>query len=148
MTHESYDILYARNLEALKKELLAYKNEEDIWKLHGDISNSPANLAIHLCGNLNHFFGAVIGKNDYIRDRDYEFAVKEVPRDEIIKTIDNTIEVIVPILKNLTPEDLHETYPANSFGDNQSVEWVLTRLGFHFGYHLGQINYHRRMLNY
>lgn len=146
MELETYDIIYENNLKALKDELLAYKNEQDIWKLHGDIKNTPANLAIHLCGNLKHFIGAVIGNDGYERNRDYEFAAKDVSRDEIVKDIDSTIEMIAPILKKLTPEDLNKEFESDWFGGGQSVGWVLARLGFHFGYHLGQINYHRRIL--
>lgn len=145
---ESYNVIYKNRLLDLRHEILSYKDEKNMWVLHGSMTNSPANLAIHLCGNLNHFIGSVIGKNDYIRERDKEFAIKDVPRDEIIKQIDGTIGVIVPILKNLTPEDLHKKFPTDDFGDDQSVEWVLSYLAFHFGYHLGQINYHRRMFNY
>ena len=144
---ESYNVIFKNRLLDLRHEILSYKHEKDMWTLHGSITNSPANLAIHLCGNLNHFIGSVIGKNDYIRERDKEFAIKDVPRDEIVKQIDGTVEVIVPILKNLTPEELHQKFPTDDFGDDQSVEWVLSYLAFHFGYHLGQINYHRRMFN-
>lgn len=145
---ETYDILYGDNLEALKEEINAYKDETNIWKLHGDIKNSPGNLCIHLCGNLKHFFGAVLGGTGYERQRDYEFSAKDLPREELIREIDSTIEVVTPILKGLTQEDLHKKFPIDAFGENQSVEWVITRLGFHFGYHLGQINYHRRMFDY
>ncbi|MCB0723108.1 MAG: DinB family protein [Ignavibacteriae bacterium] len=148
MEFETYDILFGKKLDSLKEELLAYKNEEDIWKLHGDIKNTPANLAMHLCGNLKHFFGAIIGNTGYERNRDYEFTVKDLSRDEIVKEIESTKEAIMPVLKSLSLDDLNKKYPTDDFGENLTVGWVITGLGYHLGYHLGQINYHRRMFNY
>jgi hypothetical protein len=143
-----YDILFQKNLESLREEILAYRNEEDLWKLHGDIKNTPANLALHICGNLKHFLGATLGSTGYVRDRDNEFSVKDVPRDEIIMEIDSTIETITPILKNLSAEDLNNTFPLDNFGEGRTIGGVITFLIFHLGYHLGQINYHRRIFNY
>lgn len=148
MAVNDFDILYGREIEALKEEILAYKNEEDLWKLQGEIKNSPANLALHLCGNLKHFIGATLGNTGYVRDRENEFAVKDVPGEEIIREIDSTIETVIPILAQLTHEDMNRPFPLDTFGEGRTTGSVITLLIFHFGYHLGQINYHRRLFNY
>lgn len=146
MAINDYDILITKNLETLKEEINAYDNEEDLWKLHGDIKNTPANLALHLCGNLKHFIGATLGSTGYVRDRDNEFAVKGVSRDDISKEIDSTIETVIPILSQLTLEDINKPFPLDNFGEGRTTGGVITFLIFHLGYHLGQINYHRRTL--
>ena len=144
---EKYKKHYLNNLNQLKEELLAYKDENDLWKLAGDIKNTPGNLAIHLCGNLNFNFGSVLLKNGYARDRDSEFADKNVPRNEIIKLIESTIAVVSETLDKLTPEDLNKPFPSKAYGNEGTIGDTLLRLAFHLAYHLGQINYHRRILD-
>jgi hypothetical protein len=72
--------LYLSNLTKLKEELSAFKNETDLWHTQGDVKNSPGNLALHLTGNLKHFIGAQLGNTGYVRNRDKEFADKNIPR--------------------------------------------------------------------
>ncbi len=86
----TYKQLFLKNLDALKKEISLYKNEEDVWKISGDMKNTPGNLCLHICGNLNHFFGAELGKTGYIRERDLEFSRQNVSREELITGIENT----------------------------------------------------------
>lgn len=145
---EKYKELYSKHLKQLKEEIAAYKNENDLWKLSGDIKNTPGNLAIHMCGNLKFNFGTVLLNNGYVRDRDSEFARKNVPRNEIIKEIDSTIEVVTASLDNLTPKDLNKPFPSDIYGDEGTIGDIILRLAFHFAYHLGQINYHRRIMTF
>ncbi len=141
----SYKQPYIDFLNALKQEISLYKNEEDIWKLAGSISNTPGNLCLHLCGNLNHFYGAVIGNTGYIRDRDLEFSKKNVSRKDLIAGIEETKQVMGKVFDGLTLDDVNKIYPLNQFGDNVTYGFVFSKLASHFAYHLGQINYHRRI---
>jgi len=134
-------------LEKLKDELLKYSNEADIWKLTDTISNTPANLALHVCGNFKYNIGAIIGGNGYVRTRDAEFTKKGLTRNDIIAEIESTIEMIEPVLDNLTPEDINKPFPGNIHEEWQTYGSVLAKIAHHFGYHLGQINYHRRILS-
>ena len=133
------------NLEKLKDNLLQYKNESDIFTKPGDTKNSPANLAIHICGNLKFNIGSVIGQKSYVRNRDNEFTMKISGRNEVIAEIDSTIEMIEPVLDNLKPEDLQKPFPGNIHEEGQTIGTVLVKIAIHMGYHLGQINYHRRI---
>lgn len=133
-------------LDKLKDELLKYKDEPDIWKLTGDINNAPANLAMHVCGNLKYNIGAIMGNNGYERKRDEEFSVKGLSRNEVIAEIDSTIEMIEPILDKLTAEDMNILFPGNIHEPGHTYGTILTKIAHHFGYHLGQVNYHRRLL--
>ncbi|WP_028525252.1 DUF1572 family protein [Runella limosa] len=138
--------LFERDLRRLKAELLAYKNEENIWKVAGQISNSAGNLALHLIGNLNTYIGAEIGETGYVRNRPLEFSAKNVARETIINDIDATIEVIRTSLATLTDEDYQAEYPQLVLETKTTTEYFFIHLVAHLGYHLGQVNYHRRLL--
>jgi uncharacterized damage-inducible protein DinB len=140
--------LFQRDLEKLKTEITSYKDEGTIWKVTGEIKNSAGNLCLHLCGNLQHFIGATLGNSGYVRKRDEEFSRKNVPVDELLKEIDTTLDVVNETLNNLEEKKLGETFPINVFGYEMTTGFFLTHLTTHLSYHLGQINYHRRLLEY
>lgn len=146
MMIETLQILFKRDLLKLKTEIESYQSEENIWKISQHISNSAGNLCMHLIGNLNHFIGAITGKTGYIRNREAEFSLKDVPRTQLTEMIDNTILVIENTLNNLNEDDLKKEYPLVVFEDKMSTEFFFTHLTAHLSYHLGQINYHRRLL--
>ena len=137
---------YQKYLDNLKKEISLYQNDSDLWKLTGDLKNTPGNLALHLCGNLKHNIGSVIGKNGYVRNRDLEFSKKNISKQDLLAEIESTTGIVIPILEDLTGERLAEEFPEASHGENQTVYDALIRLALHLGYHVGQINYHRRIL--
>src|SRR5438477_12279843 len=83
-----------RDLKALKRELEAYGQEYHIWKIPPGATNSAGNLALHMAGNLQHFIGAQFGGTGYVRNRDVEFNRKDVPRVELLREVDATIQVI------------------------------------------------------
>ncbi|MCT3817717.1 DinB superfamily protein [Elizabethkingia anophelis] len=143
---ETLQILFKRDLLKLKTEIESYQSEENIWKISQHISNSAGNLCLHLIGNLNHFIGAITGKTGYIRNRESEFSLKDVLRTQLTEMIDNTILVIENTLNNLDEDDLKKEYPLVVFEDKMSTEFFFTHLTAHLSYHLGQINYHRRLL--
>lgn len=139
--------LYERDLGRLKAEIEQYSNEADLWKVGGGITNSGGNLTLHLVGNLKHFFGAVLGGSGYVRDRDAEFSSTGVLRDTLLNEIDETGAVVKSTLEGLSEEDLAKVYPIEVFGHPRTTGFFLTHLATHFNYHLGQINYHRRLLS-
>ena len=139
--------LFKSDLEKLKTEISSYKNEETLWKISGEIKNSAGNLCLHLCGNLQHFIGAVLGNTGYVRNRDAEFSRKDVPIVELVAEIELTNNVVQRSFEKLTEDDLKKTYPINAFGYEMTTEYLLTNMATHFTYHLGQINYHRRLLD-
>lgn len=148
MQTESYRKLYKRELEKLKTEIQLYKNEDNMWILDRDIANSAGNLCLHLIGNLNHFIGHVLGKTDYVRNRELEFLLDEVPRNNLINSIVETIKVVDSSLKALSDKELEFNYPFPKFETNQTTEFFLVHSLMHLNYHVGQINYHRRFLDY
>ncbi len=138
--------LFQRDLEKLKKEVQNFDSEEHIWHNVPGVVNSSGTLCLHILGNLQHFIGAVLGETGYIRDREFEFSGKPVELSGIIKEIDVTRNVIAQTLKGLKPEDLQKPFPIDVFKDNSSTEKFLFHLYGHLNWHLGQINYLRRIL--
>jgi len=139
-------VLYDRELKRLIEELKAYPDETKMWIVDKEINNSAGNLALHLVGNLRHFIGAILGNSGFVRKRDLEFSDKNVPRKKLIKDIEETRKVVREVLQELTEDDLSAAYPANLFDKPQSASHYLVHFYGHLNYHLGQINYHRRLL--
>ena len=139
--------LFLRDLEKLKTEISSFKDEKKIWEISGDVKNSAGNLCLHLCGNLQHFIGAVLGNSGYVRNRDAEFSRKNVPVKELVDEIELTAKVVENTLNELDEEILQKTFPINVFGYEMTTGYFLTHLTTHLNYHLGQINYHRRLLD-
>ena len=147
MVVEVLRTLFNRDLLKLKQELELYRNEENLWKVDRDIINPAGNLCLHLVGNLNTYLGATFGKTGYIRNRDLEFSQKGVSRKELIQKTEDTIKVVDTVLASMKDEHLREEYPLLVFKEKTSTEYFLIHLATHLSYHLGQINYHRRLLD-
>ena len=139
--------LFQRDLEKLKTEITSYKDEKKIWEVSDEIKNSAGNLCLHICGSLQHFIGAVLGNSSYQRNREAEFSNKNIPVQEMLKEIDKTIVIIKKTLSGLDEKRLKEIYPINVFGNEMTIGFFLAHLTTHLNYHLGQINYHRRLLD-
>ena len=140
--------LFNRDLNILKTEVKAYTSEKNLWLLDEHIKNSAGNLCLHLIGNLNHFIGHDLGNTNYIRQRELEFSLRNVPRTELLKQIDEVIIVVEQTLKTLTASDLQKEFKRRVLEDTMTTEYFLVHLSTHLAYHLGQINYHRRLLDY
>src|SRR5450432_248536 len=138
---------YVRDLKKLKQEIALYKNEAAIWITSKEIANSAGNLCLHLVGNLNTYIGATLGHTGYIRQSDIEFSVKNIPRQELLQKIEGTIDVIEKTFENFSDEQLEKEFPLLVFDKMSTTGYMLIHLATHLGYHLGQVNYHRRLLD-
>lgn len=144
---ENVKTLFIRDLNTLKTEIEAYQDEKNLWKTDKNISNSAGNLCLHLVGNLNHYIGATLGHSGYLRIRDLEFSLKDIPRAKLIQQIESTMEIVNSSLERLSSEDLRKQYPSEPLGYEMTTGYFLIHLFGHLNYHLGQINYHRRLLD-
>ena len=139
--------LFERDLTKLRQEIEQYSDEADLWKKSGDIPNSAGNLCLHLCGNIRHFIGATLGNSGYVRDRDSEFSQTDISRAVLFGEIDATLTDVKATLAGLSDETLASNYPIEVFGNGTfRTDWFLVHLATHLNYHLGQIDYHRRIL--
>jgi uncharacterized damage-inducible protein DinB len=147
MLTETLKTLYSRELEKLKKEIEQYKDESKLWVIDKGISNSAGNLCLHLIGNLNTYIGKELGGTHYVRNREMEFSQKDIPRTELLQKIDDTMLVVDNALDKITSRQLDEEYPAPVFDYKMTTCFFLVHLIAHLSYHIGQINYHRRLLD-
>lgn len=137
---------YERDIRKLIKEVNAFRNEENLWRTHGSARNSSGNLVMHIIGGLNHLIGATLAHTGYVRDRDQEFISKGVERKVLLAQLEKLIPMINETLNALTPEDMENEYPMFFDKPKTSTSYVLLQLSLHLNYHLGQVNYLRRIL--
>ncbi len=137
--------ILVRELRSLQRELEAYPDETEIWSLPAGIGNSAGTLALHLVGNLQAFVGATLGDSGYRRDRPAEFSRRHVARQEIVQEIQRTVNIVESTLSRLPDDVAADDFPL-SFGETR-VETAdfLVHLVSHLAFHLGQIDYHRRL---
>lgn len=138
--------LFQRELDKLITELESYE-DSTLWVVKPGVNNSGGNLALHLNGNLQHFIGAVLGNTEFVRKRELEFSLKDVPVQQIIADVHMTKKVLAEtLLEKLEASDLDNTYPVKIRPEEFTVGAFLLHLYGHLTYHLGQVNYHRRMV--
>ena len=142
---KEFEQLFARDLRKLKEEIESYPDETSLWIKSGDIKNSAGNLALHLCGNLQHFIGAVLSGTDYVRNRPFEFE-GSVERKQLLDEIDKTLDTVSSFFQEASQETYEKKYPIEVFGNEMSTFYFIVHLQGHLNYHLGQVNYHRRIL--
>ena len=139
--------LYSRELNRLASEIENYQHETSLWKTTPTISNCAGNLCLHLVGNLHHFIGKHIGNIEYVRNREAEFATKNVPKTRLLSEIATVKQTVITALNKLPKEQFQENYSIEKNGEIVTNEFMLLHLFWHLSYHVGQINYHRRLLD-
>ena len=145
-TLEALRRILLRDLATLRREVEAYGRESDLWTCPAGITNSAGTLALHLAGNLRHFIGAQLGGTGYVRDRDAEFNDRNVPRAVLISHIEDAARAVDQTLRMLPEARLAEPYPLEVGGTRPETGLFLQHLATHFAYHLGQVDYHRRLV--
>lgn len=144
----SFVRILERDLGRLESEINQYTDETLLWKTSGEIINPAGNLCLHLCGNLQHYIGVQLGSSDYKRNRPLEFSAKNISRENLIQEIVKTKESVMTTLENLSDSELDEIYPEEVLGYPMTTGFFLIHLTAHLSYHLGQINYHRRLVRH
>jgi hypothetical protein len=143
---ENLGILITRELNTFITEIEMFPDDESVWKTVPGISNSVGNLALHVCGNLQHFIGTVLGNSDYVRNREAEFNATSGSKAELINEITKTIDVIKQVLPKLTDDQLKSIYPIKFDDFKIPTNRFLIHLSIHLGMHLGQAGCLRRTL--
>jgi Protein of unknown function (DUF1572) len=139
-------VFYERDLRKVIEEINLFQNEADLWRTQGSVKNSSGNLVLHLIGGLNYHIGTNMGHTGYIRDRDQEFSRKGVERKVLVDQLEALISMIGKTLNALTPAELEADYPMAFDGEKRSNSYLLVQLLAHLNYHLGQVNYLRRII--
>lgn len=139
--------LFSRDLDRLRKQIDSFKNDEALWQTLPGVTNSAGNLALHLEGNLREFVGRQLGQLPYERKRDLEFSSKGLTREELIGRVEYLANTIPHVIESLSDEVLERDYPEVVFDEPMSTQWFLFHLCGHLNWHLGQVDYLRRMLD-
>ncbi|RDC65340.1 DUF1572 family protein [Adhaeribacter pallidiroseus] len=104
-------VIYDRDLIRLKNEIQAFTPAANLWRITGQVTNTAGNLGLHLVGNLKTYIGKNLGNNAYVRDREAEFSLKNVPQEKLIQQIEETRQVVAAALQKLDNAQLANTYP-------------------------------------
>jgi uncharacterized damage-inducible protein DinB len=135
-----------RDLQALAREVAAYPDERALWQTPPGITNSGGTLAVHLAGNIRHYFGAKLGGTGYVRDRPAEFAARDLTRVTILAWIEEARAAVRAAAARTADERQEEDFPEVIAGVRVATGEFLIHLVSHFAYHLGQLDYHRRVV--
>ncbi len=137
---------FDQGLTKLAEEINLYPDDASLWVLQEGINNTGGNLCLHLAGGLQHFLGAVLNESGYVRNRDAEFSLKNISRKKLLEEVEATRMAVKDTLEQVSKKELEKEYPLQVLGYPMTTEYWLVHLLGHFNYHLGQINYHRRLL--
>src|ERR1041384_2174582 len=133
---ESLKTIFLRDLDKLKSEIEQYPDDAAVWVIKYEIKNSAGTLVLHLCGNLQHYIGVGLGKSDYKRNRDNEFAARNVSRADLYKEIERAKHAVESTLTKASPDILETEYPLPVYDYPMTVQYFMMHLAAHFGYHL------------
>lgn len=138
--------LLRRDLTRLIQQLEGFPTTEALWQTAPGITNSAGNLTLHLEGNLREFIGRQLGNLPYVRQRDLEFSSTGLSAADLIQRVEALRDSIPQAAANLTEQQLDADFPQNVLGAPMSSRKFLIHLLGHFDYHLGQIDYLRRVV--
>lgn len=146
MLAEELAALYTRDLTRLVQEVSAFPDTATLWQTRAGVTNSAGNLGLHLEGNLREFIGRLLGEQEYQRDRPREFADSGIEKSDLVARLSALRDEIPLVVANLSAEEIDAEYPQAHGGIALSTRQMLVHLAGHLNYHLGQIDYLRRVL--
>jgi hypothetical protein len=138
--------LFRRDLTRLMQEMAAFPDDATLWRTVPGIANSAGNLTLHLEGNLREFIGRQLGGVAYQRQRPLEFSNFGLSAADLSARIEAVRELVPPVIAALSTAQCSANYPENVYGAPMSTGQFVLSLYGHLSYHLGQIDYLRRML--
>ena len=146
MLASTIQTLITRDLRAIRREIEAYPDDASVWRAVPGLPNTAGTLALHAAGNIRHFVGATLGRDGYVRDRDAEFARRDVPRTELLASIDAAIAAVDRSLPGVDDAVFDGPWPDPIAKRTVGARDFAVHLVAHLAYHLGQMDYHRRMV--
>ncbi len=139
-------VLFRRDLAMLYEQVKAFPDDQVLWQRLPGIANSPGNLVLHLEGNLREYIGRQLGKVPYSRQREMEFSSTGIGRAELGARIAELTTLIPGVLEGLSSAEMESEYPQVVLERALSTQAFLVHLYGHLNWHLGQIDYARRIL--
>jgi len=139
-------MLFSRDLTRLIQELEAFPDDATLWARAPGVKNSAGNLVLHLEGNLREYVGRQLGGVAYSRVRDQEFALVGIPRGELTRRMGEVKELVAKVVSELGDSELAKPHPERVLERDLCSRDFLIHLHGHLNFHLGQIDYLRRIL--
>lgn len=139
--------IYEQGLTKLAEEINLYPDDASLWTPLEGITNPGGNLSLHLTGSLQHFIGAQLGDSGYVRNRDAEFNLKNISRKKLLDEVEAAKMAVKDVLEQVSKKELDKNFPQLIGGETVTTEYLLVYMVGHFNWHLGQINYHRRLVS-
>jgi hypothetical protein len=140
-------LLVRRDLATLLRHVQAFSSDEAMWQTVPGVTNSAGNLILHLEGNLREYIGRQLGNISYTRNREAEFDIKGLSRNELISRVEHLTATIPAVIASLSPAQLAAAYPESVLEREFTVQGFLLHLYGHLGWHMGQIDYVRRVVS-
>jgi uncharacterized damage-inducible protein DinB len=137
--------LYTREIDKLKNEILNFESDEQLWKTPEPHIVPAGNTCLFIAGTLQHYIGNVMGDSGYIRNKEAEMKARNVPRERLLEEIDNTKQVVIDTLEQISKTELQRGFPTNEFEEPITTEFYLIHLLKNMGFHLGQISVLRQL---
>ena len=139
-------LLIRRDLTRLSQEVEAFPNDDALWQTLPRVTNAAGNLALHIEGNLREYIGRQLGNLPYARNRELEFSTKGMSRLDLGRRIAELRRSIPEVVEHLSSERFDAEYPEVVLEIATSTRQLLIHLHGHLNWHLGQIDYLRRVL--
>jgi hypothetical protein len=137
--------LYRRDLRRLVQEIEAFPDTASLWRTVPGVTNAAGTLALHLEGNLREYIGRHLGRLAFTRDRPLEFSARGVDRHELVARVSAVAAMIPGVIDALSDEALGAGFPDPFLGVPMTTRQFLIHNHGHLNYHLGQIDYLRRV---
>ncbi len=139
-------LIYRRDLSRLLQQVEAFPDDATLWKTLPGVTNCAGNLVLHLEGNLREFVGRQLGGQDYQRQRPLEFSTTGLTKANLTERIHRLRETIPHAIEGISDARMAASYPEDFLGVPLSALQMLIHLNGHLGFHLGQIDYLRRIV--
>ncbi len=138
--------LFRRDIARLGQQVNGFPDDSTLWAILPGTTNSAGNLALHVEGNLREYIGRQLGGVPYERRRPLEFSSTGLTRGELAGRVTALQTLIPEIVLGLTEQVLDAPFPEEVLGIPLSTRQFVIHLLGHLNYHLGQIDYLRRIV--
>ena len=135
-----------RDVDTLIREIELFPDDDSVWRVTAGVVNPAGTLALHCAGNLQHFIGAIVGRSGYVRDRAREFSQRSGTRAELVAELGRAREAVRRGLSALSDSTLDAGFHEAVGGVTLPTRLFLLHLSAHLGFHLGQVDYLRRLM--
>ena len=139
--------LFRRDLAKLSKQIEVFPDSRALWQTVPGVLNAAGNLALHIEGNLREYVGRQLGNFPYRRNRELEFSAKGLSKDELSERLAQLGESIPAVIAELSEQRMEMEYPEVVLEVPMTTREFLIHLYGHLNWHLGQVDYLRRILN-